>query len=529
MAAYLVARFCSAAQYTSSLITATLLLLVLFLLVRKSKAKQAEAFFEQIHGCCTPRRLPYSWPLALDIVVYAFRTIGEKQVLQWFVDIFDRTGPTFEQYILGAKGINTIEPENIESILSSNFAGNIRDGYHTNAYKLNALSGYGLGARRPTFYPLLGDGIFTQDAASGRHSRETLRPLFSFLRTDIFVQFEEHTEHLINCIAPNQSIDLQPLFFQFTLDMETFFFSATDFAEAFRISQGFLFRRGRLGNAYWMIDGMYFRKQCATVHRFIDEAVEEALSVEHEHDNSEGKHGFLNALIREGTRNPRKLRDQLLNVMLAGRDTTACCLTWTIRLLAQHPHVQNKLRAEVECFFGVGDECRLPDRNTLKKMRYLSFVLKEVLRLYPSVPINSRTALEATTLPRGGGPDGTKPLMVRKGEAVGYSVYVMHRWKKIYGEDADDFRPERWDPQGKNVVNLKNVGYGYLPFNGGPRVCLGQEFALLEAGYVIVRMLQKFREFEMDPRTKNIAVGAENQEVTLVVASTDGCMIRAVK
>lgn len=93
------------------------------------------------------------------------------------------------------------------------------------------------------------------------------------------------------------------------------------------------------------------------------------------------------------------------------------------------------------------------------------------------MPINSRTALEATTLPRGGGPDGTKPLMVRKGEAVGYSVYVMHRWKKIYGEDADDFRPERWDPQGKNVVNLKNVGYGYLPFNGGPRVCLGREFS----------------------------------------------------
>lgn len=59
--------------------------------------------------------------------------------------------------------------------------------------------------------------------------------------------------------------------------------------------------------------------------------------------------------------------------------------------------------------------------------------------------------------------------------------------------------------------------------------CPAEEFALLEAGYVIVRMLQKFREFEMDPRTKNIAVGAENQEVTLVVASTDGCMIRAVK
>ena len=98
-----------------------------------------------------------------------------------------------------------------------------------------------------------------------------------------------------------------------------------------------------------------------------------------------------------------------------------------------------------------------------------------MLRLYPSVPINSRTALEATTIPTGGGPDGTQPLMIRKGEAVGYSVYVMHRMKRLYGEDADDFRPERWDPEVENAVDLKNIGWGYLPFNGGPRICLGRE------------------------------------------------------
>lgn len=98
-----------------------------------------------------------------------------------------------------------------------------------------------------------------------------------------------------------------------------------------------------------------------------------------------------------------------------------------------------------------------------------------MLRLYPSVPINSRTALEATTIPTGGGPDGTQPLMIRKGEAVGYSVYVMHRMNKLYGEDADKFRPERWDPDVKNAVNLKNIGWGYLPFGGGPRICLGRK------------------------------------------------------
>ena len=70
--------------------------------------------------------------------------------------------------------------------------------------------------------------------------------------------------------------------------------------------------------------------------------------------------------------------------------------------------------------------------------------------------------------------------MIRKGEAVGYSVYVMHRMKKLYGEDADDFRPERWDPDVENAVNLKNIGWGYLPFNGGPRICLGRESLALD-------------------------------------------------
>jgi len=65
--------------------------------------------------------------------------------------------------------------------------------------------------------------------------------------------------------------------------------------------------------------------------------------------------------------------------------------------------------------------------------------------------------------------------MINKGETVGYSVYVMHRRKDLYGSDADEFRPERWDPNESNEVSLKNIGYGYLPFNGGPRICLGRE------------------------------------------------------
>lgn len=128
------------------------------------------------------------------------------------------------------------------------------------------------------------------------------------------------------------------------------------------------------------------------------------------------------------------------------------CSSKNKRVLAKHQNVLVKLCKEIEAVIGVGTEARHPDRTDLKKMMYLTYVETEgwssyqrlmidtlaaswwntVLRLYPSVPINFRAAVERTTLPTGGGPDGTAPVMVRKGELVGYCVYVMHRGKDIY-------------------------------------------------------------------------------------------------
>ena len=134
----------------------------------------------------------------------------------------------------------------------------------------------------------------------------------------------------------------------------------------------------------------------------------------------------------------------------------------------------SRLRDEIENVCGLGAGAPEPTREDLKHMPYLNLVIKEVLRLYPSVPVNSREASCYTTLPVGGGPDGESPILVRPGEGVGYCVYVMHRRKDLYGEDADEFRPERWEGDA-----LKDIGYGYLPFNGGPRLCLGRKFSPL--------------------------------------------------
>jgi cytochrome P450 len=103
------------------------------------------------------------------------------------------------------------------------------------------------------------------------------------------------------------------------------------------------------------------------------------------------------------------------------------------------------------------------------------------------VPRNEREALKDTVLPVGGGKDGLSPVFVPKGTIVAYNLYAMHRRMDFYGPDAEKFRPERWEN------DKLRPRWGYLPFNGGPRICVGQRYALTEAGYVVVRMAQEFR------------------------------------
>ena len=139
--------------------------------------------------------------------------------------------------------------------------------------------------------------------------------------------------------------------------------------------------------------------------------------------------------------------------------------------------------------------------------------------------MNNRTANKDTILPRGGGSDGTAPILVRKGEVVVFSQYVNARRKNIFGADADDFRPERWEEHD----NANPYGWAYFPFNGGPRACLGQDFAVMEVSYTIVRLLQAFASIRLPEGEKNEPVGTEKQRLTLVLSSADGCRVELEK
>lgn len=177
-------------------------------------------------------------------------------------------------------------------------------------------------------------------------------------------------------------------------------------------------------------------------------------------------------------------------VLLAGRDTTAATLSWAIYELSKKPECVKRLRAEISQHAGLEGqpECRHPTYADLKSMKYLQHVLNETLRMYPAVPFNVRLALHDTTLPRGGGPDGSEPVAILKDTPIGYSTLLMHRRTDLYPSNLphpDEFDPERWD-------HWQPRPWQYIPFNGGPRICIGQQFALTEMGYVLVRFFQKF-------------------------------------
>jgi cytochrome P450 len=240
---------------------------------------------------------------------------------------------------------------------------------------------------------------------------------------------------------------------------------------------------------------MGFWRDMEILNTFVNGYVEQALALPQkeleEKTNHDQGYTFLHSLAGS-TRDRKMIRDQLVSILLAGRDTTASTLTWTIHELSQNPAIVKKLRQEI--IEQVGLE-RAPTYQDLKDMKYLQNVMNETLRLYPVVPYNVREAFQDTTLPSGGGPDGTQPIAVLKGTQCVYSTLVMQRREDLYPSEASGFPPVgKFDPERWN--NWTPKSWQYVPFNGGPRICIGQQFALTEMGYTLVRMLQRFETIE---------------------------------
>lgn len=197
---------------------------------------------------------------------------------------------------------------------------------------------WSMGLRRAITFPMFGDGIFTQPGASWKHSREMLRPHFQHRHYDDLDVFRDSVDNLIDNIKGGGVVDLQPLFFRLTLDTTTAFLlgesvnsltapktvGEQDFASAFNTAQEYTAKMFRLLDLYWLIGWKKFQEACDNVHRFADQIIDRNLGRALKDEES-----FLDS-VAKSTPDRNALRGEIINILTAGRDTTACLLSWTL-------------------------------------------------------------------------------------------------------------------------------------------------------------------------------------------------------
>lgn len=184
---------------------------------------------------------------------------------------------------------------------------------------------------------------------------------------------------------------------------------------------------------------------------------------------------LMSAMDEDGTQmTPKQLRDETMTLFLAGHETTAQMLAWSWYLLAENPQAEARLHQELRDVL----QGRPPAPSDFMKLPYLHALMQEVLRLYPPAYITARTSIEPCHIAGYAFPSGSTMLM---------SQWVMHRDARYYS-DPDAFRPERWLA---GLADQLPAG-AYFPFGDGPRRCIGQGFAMLEAAIVIATLAQRF-------------------------------------
>jgi cytochrome P450 len=185
---------------------------------------------------------------------------------------------------------------------------------------------------------------------------------------------------------------------------------------------------------------------------------------------------LLAAQDDDGTRmTDRQLRDEAITLFLAGHETTANTLSWTWWLLAQNPAVEARLHDELRAVLAR----RSPSLDDLPNLVYTNHIITESMRLYPPAWGTARTAIEDHEI---------AGYSVPKGSGVSFAQWTVHRDPRWY-DAPDEFRPERWD--GDLLKRLPR--FAYFPFGGGPRQCIGNAFALMEAALILATIAQQYR------------------------------------
>ena len=345
--------------------------------------------------------------------------------------------------------------------------------------------------RRNAFQPILGNGLFVSEGELHRRQRKAMAPAFQPRHIKAYADTMVHYAELAQAQwADGQQVGINAEMIHITMSIVgKVLFDADVFTESDELGASitvalehanYVFSRVVSIPITWPIPRhRRTRRALAFLRGRIQQMIDDRRR------NGEERDDFLSILLRtrDEDGNPmsdEQISDEAVTFFGAGHETTATALTWAWYLLAKHPEVSARLRDEAASVLGG----RPPTYNDLTRLPYALQVFKETMRLYPPAYLLSRVALHDVEV---GG------YLIKRGTTVMLSPYAIHR-RPDYFLDPTRFDPERFTPEREAALPR----YAYMPFGAGPRICIGNHFALMEGHLLLADLAQRVR-FELVP------------------------------
>ncbi len=332
---------------------------------------------------------------------------------------------------------------------------------------------------------LVGQGLFTNDGDSWKRQRKLVQPAFHTRRVGAYGQtMVDFTEAMLTGWRDGDNIDVEAAMTGLTMKIiaRTLFDASLDDTE--RIGEAITVALKEVDDR---LNRLILLPDWAPTesNRILKGAVSELNAIiqgfiDGRRASGEDKGDLLSMLLlardedTDGVMTDQQVRDEAMTLFGAGHETTSHALAWAWAALAEHPEAEAQLHEELAGALGG----RAPTLDDLPRLKYTEQVIKETMRLYPPAWITTREAAKDIDL---GG------YLVRKGEVVVLPFYALYRDPRYFA-DPLRFDPDRFSPEREKDIPK----YAYLPFGGGPRVCIGSAFAMMEARLILATMAQRF-------------------------------------
>lgn len=331
---------------------------------------------------------------------------------------------------------------------------------------------------------MVGDSLLTIDGDAHRQQRRLVQPAFSNKRIESYAGvIVRYTQEMLEGWKASEELDMSRAMQELTLRIIAKCLFDVDLAG--RVDELVQAFTAMFGYPLGLLEALfniridrsftaYGRRMAA--RRKVDTFIYELIAQRRTEERDRGDLLSMLFAAQEGggKLTGTQLHDQIMTFLAAGHGTTANALTWTFYLLSKCPEAREKLLTELHAVLAG----RVPTVDDMANLLYLEWVLNESLRLYPPVWRLMRRATGAFAL------DGTR---FPAGTTVMLCQWIIHRLPEIW-EYPDSFQPERWGPDN----NQKIAQWAYFPFGGGPRICIGMPFALLEAKLLLATILQHY-------------------------------------